>query len=64
MVDTSCLIRHTENGGKWLNEDNHDLVWVYTRDTDGGKETYPGTETQWWHPITPVRWFSKMPNWA
>jgi len=39
-------------------------VWAYTRDTSGGKETYPGTSTPWWHPITPVRWFSKLPNWA
>lgn len=64
LVDVSCLVRHTEDGGAWLNEDNADLVWVYMRDTAGGTETYPGTDTKWWHPIAPVRWFRKMPNWA
>lgn len=62
LVDAGCLVRNP--GGDWLREDNEDLVWCYVRNLDNSLEYEPGTDKAWWKPIAPVRWFSRMPNWA
>ena len=64
LVDVSCLKRHPEDNGAWLNEDNEDLVWCYMRDTANDVEREQLTTEPLWRPIAPVRWFSKMPAWA
>jgi hypothetical protein len=61
LVDASCIVKHP---GDWLREDNEDLMWCYLRNTNDGIETEDGTDQTIWHPIAPVRWFSKLPNWA
>jgi hypothetical protein len=65
IVDTSCLRRNPS--GDWLSESNENLSWCFRRHSimsgvDQGGESF--SEGQYWHPIMPVRWFSKMPNWA
>ena len=61
LVDTSCIVKHH---GDWLREDNEDLMWCYLRNMNNDVEYEDGTTTALWHPISPVRWFSKLPNWA
>lgn len=62
LVDASCIVKHP---GDWLREDNEDLMWCYLRNTNGdGGEKEEGTTRTLWHPIAPVRWFKKLPNWA
>ena len=62
LVDASCLVKHPE--GDWLREDNEDLMWCYMRNTSGGVEYEYGTERTLWRPVAPVKWFSRLPNWA
>ena len=70
IVDVTCLVRHPS--GDWLSEDNENLSWCFTRtkyiDEEMGSQIesydYATGTGQYWHPIAPVRWFSKMPNWA
>ena len=69
IVDVSCLRRNPS--GEWLSEDNENLSWCFTRTEphEGMDSTiewysYEGGIGQYWHPIVPVRWFSKMPEWA
>lgn len=62
LVDASCLVKHPD--GDWLREDNEDLMWCYLRNTSGGVEYEYGTDRTLWRPIAPVRWFSRLPNWA
>ncbi|MBQ6341186.1 MAG: hypothetical protein IJI36_18775 [Kiritimatiellae bacterium] len=64
LVDATCLVRHPEDNGAWLSEDNEDLVWCYMRDTANDVEREQLTTEPLWRPIAPVRWFSKMPAWA
>ena len=62
IVDASCLVKHPD--GDWLREDNEDLVWCYMRNMSGDVEHETGTDKTLWRPIAPVRWFSRLPNWA
>lgn len=63
LVDASCIVKHPD--GDWLREDNEDLMWCYLRNTNGdGGEKEGETTRNLWHPIAPVRWFKKLPNWA
>ena len=68
LVDTSCLKRHPENNGNWLSDDNGQLIWCYCRykSTAGDKipEYEYDSDKQLWRPIAPVKWFSKIPDWA
>lgn len=56
--------------GKWMYEGNESMSWIWVRSTwDGREENYDyssGTSdgTGMWRPIAPVKWFSKMPDWA
>lgn len=61
IVDASCIVKHP---GDWLREDNEDLMWCYLRNMNNDVEYEDGSTTALWHPIAPVRWFSKLPNWA
>lgn len=62
LVDASCLVKNPD--GDWLREDNEDLMWCYMRNTSGGVEYEYGTDSTLWRPIAPVRWLSRLPNWA
>lgn len=64
LVDVSCLKRHSD--GEWLKEDNIDLMWVWHRYYYSGGTTHREVEdgSSLWRPISPVRWFDKLPNWA
>lgn len=64
IVDVSCLVRHPEHSGRWLNEDNEQLVWCYMRDRNDSYDKIAGTDYPLWQPIAPVRWFKKVPDWA
>jgi hypothetical protein len=64
LVDVSCLVRHPEHSGSWLNEDNENLIWCYLRDRGNSYDKIAGTEYPLWQPIAPVKWFSKLPDWA
>ena len=66
LVDTACLVRHPESvSGEWLSNSNDELIWCYLRDLDqGGVEQEAGTGKAMWQPISPVKWFDRMPSWA
>lgn len=49
--------------GSWCREDNDELIWTYARTTLGSTER--DDENGWvWRPISPVKWFSRLPKWA
>ena len=49
--------------GRWLGEENEEVVWCYTRgDASGPEKDTNGAVI--WHPIHPVRWFRNLPEWA
>ena len=49
--------------GRWLGEENEEVVWCYTRgDASGPEQDTNGAVI--WHPIHPVRWFRNLPEWA
>ena len=49
--------------GKWLGEENEEVVWSFTRADASGSEKDTNGETLW-HPIQPVKWFRDLPEWA
>lgn len=49
--------------GKWLGEENEEVVWSYTRADASGSEKDTNGETLW-NPIQPVKWFRDLPAWA
>ena len=49
--------------GRWLGEENEEVVWCYTRaDASGPEKDTNGAVI--WHPIQPVRWYRTLPGWA
>ena len=49
--------------GRWLGEDNGEVVWGYTRaDASGAEKDTNGATV--WHPVEPVKWFRTLPGWA
>ena len=49
--------------GKWLGEENEEVVWSFTRcDATGPERDTNGKML--WHPIQPVRWYRNLPEWA
>ena len=49
--------------GRWLGEENEEVVWCYTRaDASGAEKDTNGAVI--WHPVEPVRWFRNLPAWA
>ena len=49
--------------GRWLGEENGEVVWCYTRaDASGAEKDTNGATI--WHPVVPVRWFRTLPGWA
>lgn len=62
LVDASCLERHPDGG--WLNSENRELIWCYTRNSNFSYEKEPGTDASLWRPIAPVRWYRELPEWA
>ena len=49
--------------GRWLGEENEEVVWCYTRgDASGPEKDTNGAVI--WHPVHPVRWYRKLPEWA
>ena len=49
--------------GRWLGEENGEVVWCYTRaDASGAEKDTNGAVI--WHPVEPVRWFRNLPAWA
>ena len=49
--------------GSWLGEENEEIVWCYTRADASGAETDTNGAVLW-HPIQPVKWYRKLPEWA
>ena len=49
--------------GRWLGEENEEVVWCYTRGDASGSEKDTNGEVLW-HPVHPVRWFRDLPEWA
>ena len=49
--------------GKWLGEENEEVVWSFTRADASGSEKDTNGETLW-HPIQPVKWYHTLPEWA
>ena len=49
--------------GRWLGEENEEVVWCYTRADASGMEKDTNGEVLW-HPIQPVRWYRNLPEWA
>lgn len=50
---------------EWLYEDNDDLMWTFVRLSAGTQEAETNEKNcVLWHPIEPVKWLSKLPNWA
>ena len=49
--------------GRWLGEDNGEVVWCYTRaDASGAEKDTNGATI--WHPAEPVKWYHTLPGWA
>ena len=49
--------------GRWLGEENEEVVWCYTRgDASGPEKDTNGAVI--WHPIQPVKWYRNLPEWA
>ena len=49
--------------GRWLGEENEEVVWSYARaDASGPERDLNGAVL--WHPVQPVRWFHTLPEWA
>lgn len=70
LVEPNCLKRNPETSdesSKWLNESNQELIWTYHRyeslNGSANHEIEDGNK-HLWRVITPIRWFSKMPEWA
>ena len=49
--------------GRWLGEENEEVVWSYTRGDAAGPEKDTNGAVLW-HPVQPVKWFRKLPEWA
>ena len=49
--------------GRWLGEENEEVVWSYTRADASGSEKDTNGKTLW-HPIQPVKWYRNLPEWA
>ena len=49
--------------GRWLSEENEEVVWSFTRADASGSEKDTNGETLW-HPIQPVKWYRTLPEWA
>ena len=49
--------------GRWLGEENEEVVWCYARADASGSEKDTNGATIW-HPIEPVRWYRNLPGWA
>ena len=49
--------------GRWLSEENEEVVWSFTRADASGSEKDTNGETLW-HPIQPVKWYHALPEWA
>ena len=47
----------------WLGEENEEIVWCYLRCDASGPEKDTNGE-QLWHPISPVKWYRNLPEWA
>ena len=66
IVDSACLVRNPDPDGNWLDSENDELTWVYTRNRNNSPayEYETGAGKALWRPIAPVKWFSKLPKWA
>jgi len=61
IVDMEMLKRG--QGSEWLYEDNEEIVWSYLRiGLDSAERDQAGA--QCWRPVSPVRWYRKLPQWA
>ena len=61
IVDMEMLKRG--QGSEWLYEDNEEIVWSYLRiGLDSAERDQTGA--QCWRPVSPVRWYRKLPQWA
>ena len=61
IVDMEMLKRG--QGSEWLYEDNEEIVWSYLRiGLDSAERDQTGA--QCWRPISPARWYRKLPQWA
>ena len=49
--------------GRWLGEENEEVVWCYTRADASGSEKDTNGVTLW-HPVQPVKWYRELPEWA
>ena len=49
--------------GRWLGEENEEVVWSFTRcDATGPERDTNGKML--WHPVQPVKWYRNLPEWA
>ena len=61
IVDMEMLKRG--QGSEWLYEDNEEIVWSYLRiGLDSAERDQTGARC--WRPVSPVRWYRKLPQWA
>ena len=61
IVDMEMLKRG--QGSEWLYEDNEEIVWSYLRiGLDSAERDQAGARC--WRPVSPVRWYRKLPQWA
>lgn len=65
IVDPALLGRGQGDG--WLSDANDELVWNVLRISASHPETEDADDEQspWmWRPLTPARWYAKLPEWA
>lgn len=65
IVDPAMLhyVPPAPDGSSWCDRENRDLVWIYFRAGSYDAETDQDGKTLF-HPVSPVRWFKELPEWA
>lgn len=61
IVDSEGFRR--SQGSAWLRDDNDELIWSYVRIGDDRAELNTDGR-QLWRAVMPVRWYSRIPDWA
>lgn len=64
VIVDAALMNRDRSDGSWLYEGNEDVMWTWVRTKDNTSEFDGGADHCLWRPITPVRWYSTLPNWA
>ena len=64
VIVDAALMNRDRSDGSWLYEGNEDVMWTWVRTKDNTREFDGDADHCLWRPITPVRWYSTLPNWA